>query len=154
MQKKILSFIAMDNKLLTLYSESHPEHGKGGWFVITGEVEGNETHEEAAIREILEETGLNIEEIIPLNWGSIYNWGGDVCEEHNFITFVKPGEIILNEEHSKYEWLEIDDFIEKIKWGGDKELLRKVLQKAINKEKYFKKFEFKDYTGKNETLEW
>ena len=39
MQKKILTFISCGEKLLALYSEPHPEHGEGGWFVVTGGVE-------------------------------------------------------------------------------------------------------------------
>ncbi len=68
-------------------------------------------------REIFEETGLDTEEITPLNLGSIYNWEDEVYEEHNFITFVKHGNIVLNEEHSKHKWLDIDNFIKKNKMG-------------------------------------
>jgi len=150
MKKKILTFVVDKGKFLALYSEPHPDHGEGGWFVVTGGVEENETHEEAVTREILEETGLAVDEIITLNWGSIYNWWDELCKEQNFIAFVKPGKVILSEEHSKYAWLEIDDFVESIKWNDDKRLLKKVLEKALNKERYFDKIIFKDYRGKNE----
>lgn len=145
MNQKILSFITDGKKLLALYSEPHPKHGEGGWFVITGEVEEDETHKQAVAREILEETGLDIEEIVSLNWGSIYNWENDICKEYNFLTFVKPGRIILNEEHSKYEWLNLDEFVNLIKWDDYKELLKKVLKKALKKEKYFDKLKIVDY---------
>ena len=145
MKKKILTFVVNERKFLALYSEPHPDHGEGGWFVVTGGVEGNETHEEAVAREVLEEIGLAVDEIIPLNWGSVYNWGDELCEELNFVSFVKPGEIILNEEHSKIDWLDIDEFIERIEWDDDKELLKKILEKALNKEKYFNEAIFKDY---------
>ncbi|MEX0920279.1 MAG: NUDIX domain-containing protein [Candidatus Pacearchaeota archaeon] len=145
MKKKILTFVVNRGKFLALHSEPHPDHGKGGWFVVTGGVEENETHEEAVAREILEETGLAVDEIIPLNWGSIYNWWDELCEELNFISFVKSGEMILNEEHSKFDWLEIDEFIERIKWDDDKELLKTILEKALNKEKHFHKMTVKDY---------
>lgn len=150
MKKKILTFVVNEGKFLALYSEPHPDHGEGGWFVVTGGVEENETHEESVAREILEETGLAVDEIIPLNWGSIYNLWDEPCEELNFISFVKPGEIILNEEHSKFDWLDIDEFIERIRWDDDKELLKIILEKALNKEKYFNKMIIKDYRRKNE----
>jgi 8-oxo-dGTP pyrophosphatase MutT (NUDIX family) len=145
MKKKILTFVASEGKFLALYSEPHPDHGEGGWFVVTGGVEENETHEEAVAREILEETGLVVDEIISLNWGSIYNWRDELYEELNFLSFVKPEEIILNEEHSKFDWLDVDEFIERIKWDDDKELLKIILEKALNKEKYFNEIIFKDY---------
>ena len=69
MQKKILTFIIHEKKILALYSEPHPKHGEGGWFVVTGSVEKNEDFEEAVSREVMEETGLAVEEIFPLNWG-------------------------------------------------------------------------------------
>ena len=151
MKRKILTFIVNDGKFLALEMTKHPEHApQGGWFVVTGGVEENESPEDTVTREVLEETGLNIEEIISLNWGSIYEWGGELCEEQNFITFVKSGEVVLNEEHSDYQWLSLDEFIKKINWDDDKELLRKVLEKAINKEKYFDKINIKDYRRKNE----
>ncbi len=150
MKRKILSFVVNDGKFLALYSEPHKEYGEGGWFVVTGGVEENESYEDAVVREILEETGLDTEEIISLNWGSVYEWWDELCEEHNFITFVKPGKITLNEEHSKYEWLNIDEFIERIKWDDDKKLLKVVLEKALNKEKHFDEITFKDYRRKNE----
>lgn len=145
MKRKILSFVVYGKKILALYSESHPEHGEGGWFVVTGGVENSESYEEAVAREIKEETKLDVQDILDLNWGSIYNWKNDVCEEHNFISFVKPGKIILNEEHSKYEWLNIEEFIKRIRWDDDKEILMKVLEQALNKKLYFKTRSFKDY---------
>ncbi len=152
MQKKILTFVVYEKKILALYSEPHPEHGEGGWFVVTGAIEGGEVPEDAVKREVKEETGLLVKEILALNWGSIYNWRGNICKEYNFVSFVEqPREIILNEEHSKYRWLDLDNFIKIIKWGDDKKLLKKVLEKALNKEKYFKKFIVKDYRNeKNE----
>jgi len=151
MKKKILTFVVNDGKLLALEMTKHPEHApEGGWFVVTGGVEENESYEDAVAREILEETGLDTEEIISLNWGSVYEWRDELCEEQNFIAFVKSRKVILNEEHSRYNWLEIDDFVERIKWDDDKRLLKKVLEKALNKEKYFDKITFKDYRRENE----
>lgn len=155
MKRKILTFIVNGGKFLALEMTKHPEHApEGGWFVLTGGVEENESYEDAVVREILEETGLNIEEIIPLNWGSVYEWDYNgiktACEELNFLSFVKSGEITLNKEHSKYEWLDIDEFIKKINWDDDKELLKKILEKAIRKEKYFDKMTLKDYRRRNE----
>ncbi|MBU0930021.1 MAG: NUDIX domain-containing protein [Nanoarchaeota archaeon] len=150
MQKKILTFIICNGKILALYSKSHPKYGKAGWFVVTGSLEGKESYEEAVVREIKEETGLVVKDIFPLNFGSIYEWGKDICEEHNFISFVKPGNIILNEEHSRYKWLNMDEFIELIKWDDDKKILKNVLEMALNRRNYFKKFNIKNYMEKKD----
>ncbi|MHA1877353.1 MAG: NUDIX domain-containing protein [Promethearchaeota archaeon] len=151
MKRKILTFVVKGRKFLALEMTKHPEHApEGGWFVVTGGVEGNESSEDAVAREIFEETGLNIEESIFLNWSSIYEWRDELCEEKNFIAFVNHEEVILNEEHSDYQWLSLDEFIKKINWDDDKELLKKVLKKAIKKERYFDKINVKDYRRKNE----
>lgn len=145
MRKKILAFVVDNGKFLALYSEPHKIHGWGGWFVVTGGVEEGESHEDAVVREILEETGLQVKEIMPLNWGSKYEWWGEVCEEINFIAFVKPGEVRLNEEHSKYAWLNLHEFVEQIKWEDDKTLLTEVLTRALEKKAYFKELKMIDY---------
>ncbi len=143
--KKVLSFVFSKGKFLALHSEPHPKHGDCGWFIVTGEVESGESLDNAVRREIKEETGLDSSEILSLNWGSIYEWCNEICEEMNFITFVKPGKIKLNEEHNKYEWMNLDNFVERIKWDDDKNLLKKVLTKALNKKLHFLKKEIKNY---------
>ena len=145
MKQKILSFIFDGKKFLALHSEPHEKHGEGGWFVVTGGVEDNESFEEAVKREVKEETNLDAVELLNLNWGSIYEWWDEVCEEMNFITFVNHGMVKLNEEHNKFEWLNIEEFIKIMKWDDDKNLLKEVLSKAINKKVYFKEKEIKDY---------
>ena len=145
MQKKILTFFVHGKKILTLYSESHPQHGEGGWFVVTGAIENNESSKDAVRREVKEETGLDVKDVFDLNWGSIYEWWNQVCEEYNFISFVNNDKVTLNEEHSKYKWLDLDKFIELIKWDDDKELLRRVLEKALYRKIHFKNFTIKDY---------
>lgn len=145
MKRKILSFITDGKKFLALRNHPHPEHGGDFWFVVTGGVEEGESSKEAVAREIKEETGLNFEKIFPLNWGSVYSWKNEVCEEINFLTFVKKREIVLNEEHIESEWLNMDDFIKRINWEDDKKLLKSVLKKAIKSELYFKEKTIKDY---------
>lgn len=144
MKNKILTFIynGEKDKFLLLAMTKHPDHApNGGWFTVTGEIEKGESPEDAVKREIKEETGLIPENIISLNWGSIYEWKSEEFKEMNFMAFVNSDEIILNEEHSKYKWLHTDEFIEKIEWDDNKTLLKKVLIKGINKEIYFDKKE-------------
>ena len=144
MENKILTFIynKKENKFLLLNMTKHPDHSpEGGWFVVTGGIESNESNEEAVKRELLEETGLKSKFILPLNWGSTYIWKGKECKEMNFITFVDSMRLILNEEHSDYLWLGLNKFIKKIDWKDNKKLLKKVLEKAKDKEIFFDKKE-------------
>jgi dihydroneopterin triphosphate diphosphatase len=146
MKKKILSFIVKNKQFLALYSEPHPKHGKGGWFTVTGSLEKDENYEDAIKREVLEETGLVVKKIISLNQGSKYKWQNELCLEFNYLSFVNSGDITLNEEHSNFKWLSLNEFVDKIKWDGDKEILKLVLKKALKNDLYFKKKEIKNYT--------
>lgn len=149
MNKKILSFITDGKKFLLLRNNSEdPAHGGDYWFTVTGSVEADESTDEAVRREVTEETDLEIFEILDLKWSSIYSWGGKDYSENNFLSFVKKGKVILNEEHIDFEWLNLEDFIKKINWGLNKEELRKVLQKAMKRELFFKKEKIDDFRKK------
>lgn len=150
MNKKILTFVCDGKKFLLLRNNSKdPTHGGDFWFTVTGSVEVDESIEETVKREIKEETNLEVSEILDLNWGSIYFWHGEDHSEDNFLSFVKKEKVILNEEHVDFEWLNLDDFIKKINWDLNKEELRKVLQKAMKRELFFKKEKIDDFRKKS-----
>ncbi|HLC72560.1 MAG TPA: NUDIX hydrolase [Candidatus Nanoarchaeia archaeon] len=138
MIKKILAFIYNEQtkKFLIVKTKgnAHEAHGKSQWFTITGNVEQGESNEEAVKREVKEETGLDIEEVYDLRWGSIYTWKGEECEETNYLAFVKEEKVVLNEEHDVYEWLSLKEFVTKIEWSLSKKELAGILERAISKE--------------------
>ncbi len=149
MNKKILAFVCDGEKFLLLRNNSKdPTHGVDYWFTVTGSVETDESLEEAIKREVKEETNLEILWIFDLKWGSVYSWGGEYHSENNFLAFVKKGKVILNEEHVDSEWLKLNDFIKKINWNLDKIELKKVLEKALKKELFFKKEKVDEFREK------
>ena len=90
------------------------------WQSVTGSVEGSETPREAAIREVLEETGLdatqydfqdwqasNVYEIYP-HWRHRYAPGVTQNREHLFgLQLPSPLPIKLApNEHVRYEWVD------------------------------------------------
>lgn len=138
---KILTFIVNeDNKLLLLKgSPENPQFKKSFWYVVTGECEKEDkTLVDTVIREIIEETGIKkVNEIKYLNWILKYNSLGEECTEYAYITFVKSEKIVLNEENIDYKWCDLEEFINKIYWFSDKEILIKVLKLALEKKVYF-----------------
>jgi len=149
MNKKILAFVCDGEKFLLLRNNSKdPAHGGDYWFTVTGSVEAGESIENAVKREVKEETNLDVSEIFYLKWSSVYSWGGEDHSENNFLAFVKKGNILLNEEHVAFEWLNLDNFIEKINWDLNKDELKKVLQKAVKRELFFKKEKIDEFRKK------
>ena len=140
---KILSFIINEkNEFLSLLgSDNDPQFKKSFWDVVTGGCENEDSSlKETVKREIKEETNLEVLESTYLNWIFKYKSLGNDCIEYVFISKVNDTDtdIILNEESIEYKWCSLDEFVNLIQWYGDKVLLNKVLEKAINNKIYFK----------------
>lgn len=137
---KILSFIVNDEKELLLLkgSPNDPQFKKSLWYVVTGGCEEvDKTKEETVKREVKEETNLDIKKMIYLNWILKYNSLGNKCIEYVYISFVENKDITLNEENVDYQWCDINTFVDKIDWFGNKEILKSVLNKALKEEVLF-----------------
>jgi dihydroneopterin triphosphate diphosphatase len=92
----------------------------GFWQSVTGSVEGDETPKQAAIREVMEETGLdanlydfqdwqasNVYEIYP-HWRHRYAPGVVENTEHLFGLCLpsRMGIALAANEHTRYEWVD------------------------------------------------
>jgi dATP pyrophosphohydrolase len=98
-----------------------PEAG-AYWHGIAGGVEEGESPEEAAARELWEETGLEAVPT-PLPTSFVYS----EITVHTFLIDVPEGwEPELNEEHDEYVWLSQDEAVERLYWPEPKELLRTI----------------------------
>lgn len=134
MKEKILTIILnKDNKLLLLKgNDTDPQFHKSLWYVVTGSKESiDKCLIDTVKRQVKEETDLDIEEIIDMNWSFKYESLGYNCIEYAFISKVKDSKIKLNEESIDYEWLNLDEFINKIDWFYDKEELKERLKKIL-----------------------
>lgn len=138
---KILTFIINKNKKLLLLkgSPNDPQFHRSFWYVVTGEKEEQDKSlKETVIREVKEETNLDVEKIKYLNWIFKYNSLEKECMEYVYISLVDDNDIILNEESIEYKWCNIEEFINEIEWYGDKKELKKVLEYAMKWKNYFK----------------
>jgi len=76
----------------------------GQWFLPGGAVERGELPEEAARRELLEESGLHIEgELELVGAYPMWVYGGD-CLQLSFCGRVGDGEVVLSDEHDGARW--------------------------------------------------
>jgi len=133
--EKILTFIINNNKLLLLLgSDNDPQFHESFWYVVTGGVEDCDSSlKEAVIREVKEETNLSLTKIIDLNWTFEYESLDNYCIEHAFISYTNDSNLTLNEENIDYKWCEMEEFLNLIKWFGNKDELREKIEKFLVK---------------------
>jgi dATP pyrophosphohydrolase len=107
-------------------------HG-GFWQSVTGSLEGNETHREAAVREVREETGVVADqaELIDLNltnnfaiapqWLSRYAPGVTHNEEVCFALEVHSRDVIVDPaEHDAYQWADYEAAASMLYWESSR----------------------------------
>ena len=108
--------------------------GQGGfWQPVTGSLEDAETHAQAAVREVFEETailareeqlvdlrGTNNFEIAPA-WQPRYAPGVTHNEEVCFALRVEEGDIKIDpSEHSEYAWVDYETAFRTLHWESNK----------------------------------
>lgn len=89
------------------------------WQSVTGGVEKNEAYQEAALREVIEETSLSEELIFSLtdidqDFEFHDRWGNDVIEKVFALKLKKKFEVIIDpSEHCDFKWVNSTDINEK-----------------------------------------
>ena len=108
-------------------------YGAGHWDFPKGHQEKNEKEEQAAAREIKEETGIEDIEFVDgfnekINY--FYKKGEETVykEAVFFLAETHQEEIILSSEHIGYAWLSYENAYKKLTFNNAKELLRKANQ--------------------------
>lgn len=131
--EKILAFIIRNNKLLSLLgSDKDPQFHQSFWYTVTGGVESQDKDLlDTVKREVKEETNLDIERIIDLNWILEYESLGYHCCEHVFVAYANDNDVILNEESIDYRWCDMEEFIDLITWYDNKNKLKDILEKYL-----------------------
>lgn len=106
------------------------------WETVHGRIERGEEPEQAAMREVREETGLVAERLYnvcvqPFYLHKTHTVELSVC----FAAFVagppgaaSPPAVTLGEEHSRYEWLTPEAALERFVWPRERAALRDVRQ--------------------------
>ncbi len=108
-----------------------PERG-GFWQPVTGNVEIGESFENAALREVYEELGIdNVIQLIDTEYYyEFFDNGMDQFERIFGVEVADDQEIELSSEHTKYCWLSKDKAINNyLKYPGNKEGLRRLSEK-------------------------
>jgi type II secretory ATPase GspE/PulE/Tfp pilus assembly ATPase PilB-like protein/8-oxo-dGTP pyrophosphatase MutT (NUDIX family) len=96
-----------------------PGERRGGtWEAVHGRIDSEETPEDAAVREVHEETGLAIQRLYNVTVHTFYlHEKARVEVAIVFCGFVDSGTAVtLSTEHSEYSWLSLDDAAARFTW--------------------------------------
>src|SRR5256885_15876466 len=119
-------------------------HG-GFWQSVTGSLEEGETHREAAVREVEEETGIlhredelidlgviNLFEIAP-EWRVKYAPGVTHNEEGCFALKVDKCEVRIDpREHDEHTWATYEEAVEMLYWESNKRAFAALARRLEN----------------------
>lgn len=117
-------------KYLLLQSLSNSKKGKEFWYFPKGHIEEGETEEEAARREIFEETGIQDAAFLKgFREVSRYYFqaeGEKVLKTvFFFLAVTKAKEIRISSEHTGYLWLSFDQALKQLRFVNARALLKK-----------------------------
>ena len=123
-KEKSCGCIVIDNGKVLLI-----QHLKGHWDIPKGHMEAGETEQETALREVKEETGVDVEVISDKRYTLEYTVeNGNLKEVIYFIAKKIGGEEKAQEtEVSEIRWLAFDEAVEMLTYDNSKELLRKAI---------------------------
>lgn len=122
-EKSCGAVIIKDNKVLLL------KHNEGHWSYPKGHIENNETEEETALREIKEETNLEVELIKGFRTVITYSPKENIIKDVVFF-LAKPKTTnikVQKKEIETYKWISLDKAKNLITYNDDKQVLDKVI---------------------------
>jgi 8-oxo-dGTP pyrophosphatase MutT (NUDIX family) len=98
----------------------------GSWETVYGKIDAGERPEQAAARELREETGLELNALYNVTVSSFFLHASQTIQMAIvFAAFVESGsEVTLSDEHQQFEWLSVNDACERYTWPREAHSLR------------------------------
>ena len=90
----------------------------GSWETVYGKIDSGERPEQAAVRELREETGLELNALYNVTVSSFFLHTTQTIQMAIvFASFVaSDSEVVLSEEHQRFEWLSVDEACDRFTW--------------------------------------
>jgi type II secretory ATPase GspE/PulE/Tfp pilus assembly ATPase PilB-like protein/8-oxo-dGTP pyrophosphatase MutT (NUDIX family) len=98
----------------------------GSWEVVYGKIDSGERPEQAAVRELREETGLELSALYDVTVSSFFLHSTQTIQMAIvFAAFVEnDSEVLLSDEHQRFEWLSLDEACDRFTWPRAAHVLR------------------------------
>ncbi|MGD8374234.1 MAG: NUDIX domain-containing protein [Candidatus Woesebacteria bacterium] len=108
-------------------------HDGAFWQPVTGRIEEGETPKQAAIREVIEEVGIDIhlhvsDELMRSEW--LTEDGRKGIDILHAVEVAAESRVVLSEEHEDYKWLLLEDAMQILKYENNKQSLRVIYEYA------------------------
>lgn len=100
------------------------------WETVHGRLEAGEEPEQAAVREVREETGLALERLYNVTVQPFYlHTSHTVQMAVVFAAFVaEPANVTIGVEHQAYEWLSVPDAMARFAWPRERAAMREITE--------------------------
>jgi len=108
----LAAVIEKGGKILIMKRSKERDFQPETWEVVTGRLEAEESPVDGILREVVEETGLKVEVILPLDTGFFYRGGKEFPMV--FISYYckyLEGEVKLTWEHSESKWINLGEAV-------------------------------------------
>ncbi|MDK9580759.1 DNA (cytosine-5-)-methyltransferase [Sneathia sanguinegens] len=124
-------YIEKDDEILMLYrNKKKNDINKGKWLGVGGHIEEGESPYECVVREIKEETGLEVKKVRARGFIT-FIYDGNVDYIHVFSTTEFSGELIECDE-GDLKWIKREDILNLNIWESDRYLLSKIVNKEYD----------------------
>ena len=120
-----------NNKVLMVRREPNDFLG-GNWELPGGGIDEGETFKEGLTRELAEETGLKVKDIIGIFKGFDYTNEKHRVRQVNFLVTTDTYEITLSHEHESFLWVGIDGINNLTMTEEMRKCIREAIHIAIN----------------------
>ena len=101
-----------EGKFLTMYRTATAQARPNTWDLPGGDLEFDEDPFESIIREVKEETGLDVEEVKPFDVEAHINKEGNFWITIAYKAKAISDKVALSFEHNDYKWVTSEEFFE------------------------------------------
>jgi 8-oxo-dGTP pyrophosphatase MutT (NUDIX family) len=113
----VIRLVAGDWRVLVLQRAADAIR-PGSWETVYGKIDSGERPEQAAVRELREEAGLELNALYNVTVSSFFLHATQTIQMAIvFASFVaSDSEVVLSDEHQRFEWLSVDEACDRFTW--------------------------------------